>query len=46
MGHKSSRAVLVGLGAAVGAFGAAAMISAAIAPTARADDFTDIIDDV
>jgi hypothetical protein len=46
MGHKKPRTVLVGLGAAVGAFGAAAMMSAATAPTARADDFTDIIANV
>ena len=43
MGQKRSRAVLVGLGAAAGAFAAAAMISAAVAPTARADDFSDIL---
>ena len=46
MGYKSSRAVVVGLGAAVGAFAAAAMVSAATAPTARADDFSTIIDAV
>jgi len=46
MGHKRSRAVLVGLGAAVGAFAAAAIISATTAPTARVDDLTDIINDV
>jgi hypothetical protein len=46
MGHKKSRTVLVGLGAAVGAFGAAAMMSATVAPTARADDFSDIIANV
>ena len=46
MGHKKSRTVVVGLGAAVGAFGAAAMMSAAAAPTARADDFTEIIANV
>jgi hypothetical protein len=43
MDLKKSRSLLVGLGAAVAAFGAAAMMSAATAPTARADDFTDII---
>jgi hypothetical protein len=43
---KRSRGVLVGLAAAAGAFGAAAMMSAATAPTARADDFTDIISNV
>jgi hypothetical protein len=46
MGHPRSRALLVGLGAAVGAFGAAAMMSAATAATARADDFTEIINAV
>src|SRR5271166_3881800 len=46
MGNKRSRAVLVGLDAAVGAVGAAAMMSAATAPTARADDFTDILNGV
>jgi hypothetical protein len=46
MGHKRSRAVLVGLSATAGAFAAAAMISAASAPTARADDFSDILADV
>jgi hypothetical protein len=43
MGRERSRAVLVGLSAAAGAFAAAAMISAAVAPTARADDFSDIL---
>ena len=38
---RSRSGILVGLAAAVGAFGAAAMMSAATAPTARADDFTD-----
>jgi uncharacterized membrane protein len=47
MGQKRSRAVLVGLSAAAGAFAAAAMISAAVAPTARADDpYADILNDV
>jgi hypothetical protein len=46
MGHPRSRALLVGLGAAVGAFGAAAMMSAATAATACADDFTEIINAV
>jgi hypothetical protein len=45
-GDKKSRGVLVGLAAAAGAFGAAAMMSTATAPTARADDFTDIISNV
>jgi hypothetical protein len=40
---RSRSGILVGLAAAVGAFGAAAMMSAASAPTAHADDFTDII---
>jgi hypothetical protein len=39
---RSRYGVLVSLAAAVGAFGAAAMMSAATAPTARADDFTDV----
>jgi hypothetical protein len=38
---KSRSEILVGLG--VGAFGAAALMSAATAPTARADDFSDIV---
>jgi hypothetical protein len=42
MGHNRSRAVVVGLAAAVGAVGAAAMM-AATAPPARADDLTDIV---
>ena len=46
MGYQTSRALLVGLGAAVAAFGAATMLSAATAQTARADDFTDIINAV
>jgi hypothetical protein len=46
MGHQTSRAMLVGLGAAVAAFGTATMLSAATAQTARADDFTDIINAV
>jgi hypothetical protein len=41
---RSRSGILVGLAAAVGAFGAAAMMSAAAAPTARADDTTLIID--
>ncbi len=41
--NRSRSGVLVGLAAAAGAFGAAAMMSAATAPTARADDFTDIV---
>jgi hypothetical protein len=46
MGHTRSRAVLVGLGAAVGAFGAAAIMSAATLPTAHADDFSAVIADI
>jgi len=46
MGYQTSRSLLVGLGAAVAAFGAATMVSAATAQTARADDFTDIINAV
>ena len=34
--------ILVGLAVTAGAFGAAAMMLAATAPTARADDFTDV----
>jgi hypothetical protein len=45
-GNKRSRGVLVALAASGGAFGAAAMMSAATAPTARADDFTEIIANV
>jgi hypothetical protein len=44
MKHMPSRAeLLVGLVAIAGAFAAAATMSAAGAPTARADDFTDVI---
>ena len=46
MGQKRSPAALVGLSAAAGAFAAAAMISAAVAPTARADAFSDILADI
>lgn len=38
--------VVVGLAATAGVFAAAAMMSAATAPTARADDFSDIINAV
>jgi hypothetical protein len=41
--NRSRTGVLVGLAAAAGAFGVAAMMSAATAPTARADAFTDMI---
>jgi hypothetical protein len=40
---RSRAATLIGVAAAAGAFGVAAMMSSATAPTARADDFTDII---
>jgi hypothetical protein len=43
---RSRHGVLIGLTAAAGAFGAAAMLSATAAPTARADDFTDVINAV
>jgi hypothetical protein len=46
MGHKQRRTLLAGLGAGVAAFGAAATTWAATAPTARADDFTDIVNAV
>jgi hypothetical protein len=41
--NRSRAATLIGVAAAAGAFGVAAMMSAATAPTARADDFTDVI---
>jgi hypothetical protein len=44
--NRSRTGVLVGLAAGAGAFGVAAMMSAATAPTARADDFTDVINAV
>ena len=40
---RSRGGVLIGLGAAAGAFGAAAMLSTTTAPTARADAYSDII---
>jgi hypothetical protein len=43
---QSRSGILVGFAAAVGAFGAAAMMSGAGAPTARADDFTDVINSI
>jgi hypothetical protein len=44
MDDKRSRyGILIGLSAAACAFGAAATLSATTAPTARADDFSDII---
>jgi hypothetical protein len=42
-GYKSRTGVLAGIGAAAGAFGVAVMMSAATAPTARADAFSDIL---
>jgi hypothetical protein len=46
MRSRSRSGILVGLVAAAGAFGAAAMMLAATAPTARADDVTDVINAV
>ncbi len=44
MDNKRSRTeILVGLGAAAACFGVAAMMSAATAPAARADDYTDLV---
>jgi hypothetical protein len=45
-GDKRSRGVLAGLAAAAGAFGAAAMMSAAGAPAAHADDLAAIVSDI
>jgi hypothetical protein len=42
---RASARLLVSLGAAAGALGVMALTSTAAAPTARADDFTTIIDD-
>jgi hypothetical protein len=44
--YRSRTGMLIGVAAAAGAFGVAAMMSAATAPTARADDFTDVINSV
>ena len=41
---RSRSGILIAVAAAAGAFGAAAMMSAVAAPTARADDTTQIID--
>jgi hypothetical protein len=41
--NRSRAATLIGVAAAAGAFGVAVMMSAATAPTARADDFSEII---
>jgi hypothetical protein len=46
MGHTRSRAALAGLGAAFGAFAAAAMMSATNAPAAHADDYSAVIADI
>jgi hypothetical protein len=43
---QSRSGILVGLAAAVGAFGAAAMMSAVTAPTASADTYTDLVTDI
>lgn len=43
---RSRAGILVGLGAAAACFGAAAMLSATTAPTAHADDFSDIMANV
>jgi len=40
---RTRAGIPIGLGAAIGAVGAAAVLSAAVAPAANADDFTDII---
>ena len=45
-GNRSRAATLIGLAAAAGAFGVAAMMSAATAPVARADDYTEILNAV
>jgi hypothetical protein len=42
-GMRSRSGILVGIATVAGAFGVAVMMSAATAPTARADDFTDLI---
>jgi hypothetical protein len=44
--HGSRAGRLIGVAAAAGAFGAAAMMSAATAPTARADDFAAVETDI
>jgi len=41
--NRSRFGMLIGLAAAAGAFGVAVMMSAVTAPTARADDFSDVI---
>jgi hypothetical protein len=44
--NRSRAATLIGVAAAAGAFGFAGLMSAATAPTARADDFTDLMNAV
>jgi hypothetical protein len=46
MGQKSPRALLVGLSAAAAALGATAIVAAASAPTAHADDFSTLLADI
>jgi hypothetical protein len=46
MSHTSRTGLMISLGAAAAAFGVAAMMSTATAPTARADDLSDIIGQV
>jgi hypothetical protein len=46
MANKSRTGFLISLGAAAGAFGTAAMMAAVGAPSANADDFTDVISQV
>src|SRR5579872_7364819 len=47
MSHTTPRgSLMIGLGAAAGAFAAAAMMSAAGTPTARADSLTDLLNAV
>jgi hypothetical protein len=41
--HSTARVGVLGIVVAAGAFGLAAMMSAVTAPTARADDFTEIL---
>lgn len=43
MSHRPRNGIIVGFGVAIVALSAAVMMSAGSAPTARADDFTDII---
>lgn len=46
MSHKSRTGLSIGLTAAAGVVGAAAIVAAATAPTARADDFSPVINAV